>query len=194
MKRIITFVLVISALLCTCGFVKAEEGNKPLRTNRQNELHDIANRARALGLPESNPIIQEAKRLWHQEEEDLRIIANVILHEAPHCSDRHQQLVAQVILNRVASPLAYFPDTVKDVVNAPGQYDPAYTRNLPERGDQNPEVQRAFRNALDAINGEVDCPDNVVYQSEFDYLGSGNYEIHEARTDWFWSLTYFNYE
>lgn len=191
MKRIITLVLVISALLCTCGFAKAEESNKPLRTNRQNELHELANMARAMGLPEDSPIIQEAQRLWLQEDTNLRILAKVVRNEAGYCTDRHQQLVAQVVLNRVESPL--FPDSVVDVVNAPKQYNPVYTRNLPSWQTADKEQLRAFENALAAMNGEVDCPENVVYQSEFDFCGSGIYEIHEAKTDYFWSLTYFNF-
>lgn len=188
MKRIITLVLVISALLCTCGFTRA---NKPMWTNRQHELHELANMAREMGLPEDSPIIVEAKRLWHQDETDLRILANVIRNEAPHCTDRHQQLVARVVLNRAESPL--FPDSVVDVVNAPKQYNPAYTRNLPVHNESDEETQRAFRNALAAMNGDVDCPDNVLYQSEFWYLGSGVYEAITVDTGWFKSTTYFNY-
>ena len=163
MKRIITLVLVISALLCTCGFAKAD--TEPLRTSRQNELHELANMARAMGLPEDNPIIVEAQRLWLEEETNLRILAKVVRNEAGYCTDRHQQLVAKVVLNRVESPL--FPDTVVDVVNAPGQYNPAYTRNLPSLQTADAEQCRAFENALKAMNGEVDCPANVLFQSEF---------------------------
>ena len=191
MKRLIILALVIAALLCTCGFTKANTEAAPW-TNRQQELHELANMARAMGLPESNPIIKEAKRLWHQEETDLRILANVILGEAPYCSDRHQQLVAQVVLNRVESPL--FPDNVVDVVNAPKQYNPDYTRNLPEIETADAEQYRAFVNALKAMNGEVDCPAEVVYQSEFKSLGSGIYEQITVDTGWFYSTTYFNYK
>lgn len=190
MKRLIILALVIADLLCTCGFTKANTEAAPW-TNRQQELHELANRARALGLPESNPIIQEAKRLWHQEETDLRILANVILGEAPYCSDRHQQLVAQVVLNRVESPL--FPDSVVDVVNAPKQYSHAYTRNLPSLQTADAEQCRAFENALKAMNGEVECPENVVFQSEFKSLGKGVYEQITVDTGWFRSTTYFNY-
>lgn len=191
MKRIITLVLVISALLCTCGFAKAEESNKPLRTNRQNELHELANMARAMGLPEDSPIIQEAQRLWLQEDTNLRILAKVVRNEAGYCTDRHQQLVAQVVLNRVESPL--FPDNVVDVVNAPKQYNPVYTRNLPSWQTADEEQLRAFENALAAMNGEVDCPANVLFQSEFKNLGKGIYEQITVDTGWFYSTTYFNF-
>ena len=35
----------------------------------QNKAHQIAQTARELGLPESDPIIQRAKEIWHSEEE-----------------------------------------------------------------------------------------------------------------------------
>lgn len=160
-------------------------------TDKQVELHKLANFARDLGLPEDSLIITEAQRLWLQEETDLRILAKVVRNEAGYCSDRHQQLVAQVVLNRVAHPL--FPDNVTDVVNAPMQYNPIYTRNLPTWDTADEETQRAFENALKAMNGEVECPENVVYQSEFPKLGSGSYEIHKVDTGWFASTTYFNF-
>lgn len=185
MKKLITLLAAVVFVTCVSGYAMPAGSRW---TDKQRELHELANMAREMGLPEDSPIIVEAKRLWHREEEDLRILAKVILGEAPHCTDRHQQLVAQVVLNRVASPM--FPDNVKDVVNAKGQYNPAYTRNLPE---WNEETHRAFRNALKAMNGEVDCPANVVYQSEFKSLGSGIYEQITVDTGWFRSTTYFNY-
>lgn len=180
--------MALAIMLSASAYMRAPERDW---TNRQYQLHELANQARAMGLPEESPIIVEAQRLWWSEQRELQILANVILHEAPYCTDRHQQLVAQVVLNRKASPI--FPDNVTDVVNQPGQYNPAYTRNLPTWDGADAETKRAFRNAIAAMNGKVECPENVVYQSEFDFLGSGNYEIHEVKTDYFRSLTYFNF-
>ena len=180
--------MALAIMLSASAYMRAPERDW---TNRQYQLHELANQARAMGLPEESPIIVEAQRLWWNEQRELQILANVILHEAPYCTDRHQQLVAQVVLNRKASPM--FPDTVEAVVNQQGQYNPAYTRNLPTWDGADAETQRAFRNAIAAMNGEVDCPANVVYQSEFDYLGSGRYEEITVDTGWFKSTTYFNY-
>lgn len=188
MKKLILLLAVLALMACFSGYTKADT---PMWTDRQHELHELANMAREMGLPEDNPIIVEAQRLWMQEAEDLRIIAKVVRNEAGYCSDRQQQLVAQVVLNRVASPL--FPDNVKDVVNAPGQYNPIYTRNLPTWDTADEETQRAFRNALAAMNGEVDCPADVLFQSEFKNLGKGIYEQITVDTGWFKSTTYFNY-
>ena len=188
MKKLIIILAALVFVTCMSGFtVPAGNG----WTDRQTELHKLANMAREMGLPEDSPIIAEAQRLWQQEETDLRILAKVVRNEAGYCTDRHQQLVAQVVLNRVASPL--FPDNVKDVVNAPGQYNPIYTRNLPTRDTEDEQTQRAFANALKAMNGEVECPENVLFQSEFPKLGKGNYETHKVDTGWFRSTTYFNF-
>ena len=190
MKKLILILLVLAVMVGTCAYTMPEA--ERLYTKKQEALHELAEAARALGLSEDNAIITEAQRLWMEEEMNLRIIAKVVRNEAPYCTDRHQQLVAQVVLNRKASPM--FPDTVEAVVNQPGQYNPAYTRNLPTWDGADAETQRAFRNAIAAMNGEVECPENVVYQSEFDYLGSGSYEEITVDTGWFKSTTYFNYE
>ena len=54
--------------------------------------------------------------------EDLYLIAKVIQAEAGSAwlSDEWKMAVGEVVLNRVASP--EFPDTVREVVEAPGQY------------------------------------------------------------------------
>lgn len=187
-KRLICIFAALALMFASSAYAKPATTTW---TDRQQDLHELANMAREMGLPEDSPIIVEAQRLWLQEETDLRILAKVVRNEAGYCSDRHQQLVAQVVLNRVASPL--FPDNVTDVVNAPMQYNPIYTRNLPEWDTADAEQLRAFRNALKAANGEVDCPENVLFQSEFPKLGKGSYEIHKVDTGWFSSTTYFNY-
>ena len=191
-KRLILIILALAVVIGASAYINPA---RPDWTEEQHKLHTIANMARGMGLPEDSPIIQEASRLWweHQEsyERDLQILACVVLNEAPYCTDRHQQLVAQVVLNRAASPL--FPDTVEAVVNQPGQYNPAYTKSVPAPDSPDPEVQRAFANAKLAMAGGVKCPENVLYQSEFKSLGSGVYEEITVDTGWYRSTTYFNY-
>lgn len=160
-------------------------------TSRQHKAHQIAQLARELGLPEDSAIIAEASRVWWAEQEDARIIANVVAHEAPFCSARHQQLVAQVVLNRVADPR--FPDTVREVVEQPGQYHPTYTQNLPLYASASPEELRCFDAAVTALMGDVECPPEVIFQSEFAALGAGTYEAITVDTGAYRSTTYFNY-
>lgn len=177
--NIVVLVLLAAALLI---------GAAPW-TSRQTKAHDIAEIAREMGLSEDNPIIVEASRLWWAEREDTRIIANVVYNEAGNCTTRHKELVAAVVLNRVASPR--FPNTVREVVEAPRQYDPKYAQNLPDYATADETMRSCFHAAIAALSGEVECPKNVVYQSEFPNLGTGNYETIVPTIG---QTTYFNYE
>lgn len=157
--------------------------------------HEIANLARSIGLPENNPIIVEAKKMWieadKQFKKDRDIIATVVYNEAGYgCSDRHMELVAAVIYNRLKSD--DFPDTVYDIVVAPKQYHPLYADpesfygKLARKSDKWVKCQGI---AVRALRGEIDCPDNVFYQANFTQ-GSEIYEIHDTS----YSTTWFCYE
>lgn len=117
-------------------------------------------------------------------DEDLYCLANLIYYEARGCSDRHQQLVAQVCINR--SKDSRFPDTIKECIEQPGQYAAWYTTANP------PLEQRFIDNARAALEGEVDCPSNVIFQAEFKQ-GTGVFEISEVDTGYWSSTTYFCY-
>lgn len=123
-------------------------------------------------------------------EEDIDIIATVVYNEAwCGCTDRHRDLVAAVVCNRVKSDK--FPDSVFDVVTQKGQYLKSYAyaesaAGIAARAD--PDIWAECREiARRALCGEVDCPEDVLYQSEF-VLG----RIYEA--SWTsYSTTYFCY-
>ena len=87
-------------LLCICAIIFCAGSSPKNWTDNQNTLHAIATSARRIGLDESNPIIQEASKLWFFEEEDMKILANTVFYESGRCTDRHQQLVAAVVINR----------------------------------------------------------------------------------------------
>lgn len=120
-------------------------------------------------------------------DEELQILTNVVYYEANGCTDRHQQLVAAVVLNRVGSK--HFPGTLREVVEQPRQYSRSYTRNLPALDTEDENLQKAMRNATAALEGDVECPENVVFQAEF-RQGNGVYET--IRSAW-GSTTYFCY-
>lgn len=87
-------------------------------------------------------------------------------------SDRHQQLVAMVVLNRIADPR--FPSTMEGVVYARGQYSCASRLySIPWYRI----TQRCYDNARAAAYGLTECPANVVYQSGV-RQGKGLYEFH----------------
>jgi spore germination cell wall hydrolase CwlJ-like protein len=124
----------------------------------------------------------EPQPWWTEEELDM--LAALIHYEAGSndCTNRHQQLVGQVVINRVNSD--EFPNTIYDVIMQKGQYGPAY-KVLYNMGNRNIVPQRCYDNALAVLNGEVDCPDDIVWQAEF-IQG----EIYEACYTSY-SITYF---
>lgn len=109
---------------------------------------------------ESEPEPEPEPEPWWTPEEELMlsklVYAEMGQSDAP---DEAQQLVAQVVINRMRHES--FPDTLYDVVYQQGQY--ACASYL----DSVQPDQRAKDNALKALKGEVDCPDDVVWQSGF---------------------------
>lgn len=113
-------------------------------TQKQETAHQIAELARSIDLPEDNPVIVEAKRLWQEDstpdteknspsytEDDAVMIAKIIYAEAGGIpSDTEKACVAWVILNRVD---AGYGDTIAEVATAPYQF--AYRTSTPVRDD-----------------------------------------------------------
>lgn len=135
--------------------------------------------------PTSTPI--EDNRWWTDKELDM--LAAVIYYESNDCTDRHQQLVGQVVINRVNND--NFPDTIYDVIT---QTEPTIQYSTYKEIlsiIETPEIipQRCYDNALVILNEEVKYPDNIVYQANFEQ-GSGIFEeIHTS-----YSISYFCYE
>lgn len=119
-------------------------------------------------------------------EEDLDLLARIIYQEAGcmWLSDEHQLLVGAVVMNRVNSSM--FPNTVHDVIYQPGQYGPAIYGTL---YNATPD-ERTYANAEAILNGEFDCPDNILWQAGF-VQGDGVYEAIYDET--LGTTTYFCY-
>lgn len=117
---------------------------------------------------------QEKPKMAKFTAEDLEILALIIYQEAGGdlCSDETRQMVGEVLLNRVASPL--FPNTIKEVATQKGQYGRLYWTGIvwPQRhtykGEQH-AVERAYRIAESLLNEEVErlLPEDAIWQSEF---------------------------
>lgn len=124
--------------------------------------------------------------IWWDNEE-LNMLAALIFYEAgsDDCTDIHQQLVGQVVLNRVTHDK--FPDNIYDVITQKGQYSTCELVLNNMGTDVIP--QRCYDNALEVLNGNVECPDNVIFQANFKQ-GSGVYK--ELYTSY--SVSYFCYE
>lgn len=190
MKKVISKVIPIILIIFLSIFTTGAK-NKNDWTVTQNKLHQIAELARSIGLEENHPIVEEASFLWYTELEDVKILANVIYPESNNCTDRHQQLVGAVIMNRKNSEK--FPNTIREVITQENQYNPSYVENLPDYMTASDEMKRCFKNAVIAYRGLVECPNNVLFQSNYPELGHGYYEVIYVDTTHFKSTTYFAY-
>lgn len=122
---------------------------------------------------------------------DLDMIACVVYNEGAYgTTRRHRELIAQVVVNRVNS--IHFPNTVYEVLIQPKQYLAAYTdyeSKYMKLAVESDVWDECLEIAELACKGEIKCPSNVVYQSNYSTLGTGTYEIHKTS----YSTTYFNY-
>lgn len=119
----------------------------------------------------TEPVIGEPEiEYMPYTEEELDLLARLIFSEAGSdwCSDKMQQYVGSVVLNRVQS--AYFPDNMYDVIYQNGQY--SVVSNGAINKTPNDRAYETAKYLL--INGSV-LPSNVIFQSQF-IQGDGIYE------------------
>mgnify|MGYP001256512369 CR=1 FL=1 len=81
-------------------------------------------------------------------EEDIMLLAKIVQAEAGHDSYESQLAVANVVVNRVKD--SAFPDTIRGVIYAPGQFPPAHNGTL----DQTEPSESAVKAAKAALAGE----------------------------------------
>lgn len=186
-KHNTTMYIILIALICLglivalAGLAHADEA--PVRTARQEALHDAADILRAVGYADDSAVIQEIKRQWLQEQEDLKIIAKVIQNEADPqwCEWEHSVAVGAVVCNRVKSE--WFPGTVREVVAQPGQYLKSYTY------DFNGVSRLAYLAAKAAMDGDHDVPSDCYWQDN-KVQGVSVWKAFELDTGWYRSTTY----
>lgn len=174
-------VIVIMLIVILATPAKAYEGR--VTTAKQDALHDAAEILRAAGYADDSEVIKELQAEWWREQENLDIIAKVIQHEADPqwCEWEHSVAVGAVVCNRVKSP--WFPDTVREVVEQPGQYLKAYT------SDFSGVSRLAYEAAKAAIDGAHDVPANAYWQDN-KVQGVYIWKSFVCDTGWFRSTTY----
>ena len=175
-------ILLALAIVLLVTPAHAYEGER-VTTAKQDALHQAAEMLRWEGYSDDSPEIAALSAAWWQEEENLNIVAKVIQNEADPawCEWEHSVAVGAVVLNRVASP--YFPNTVKEVVAAPGQYLEAYTR------DFGGVSRLAYEAAKAALDGEHDVPADAFWQDNR-LQGVSVWKAFVCDTGWFRSTTY----
>ena len=180
-------IICMVVLLCALAVILATpvgayEGTR-ITTERQEALHRAADILRSYGIPDDDPAIRTLSDAWWQEQENLDILAKVVRYEADpaYCEWEHSVAVAVVVLNRVNS--AYFPNTVKEVVAAPGQYLTAYTYGFENTPSLCYEVAKA------ALDGDHDVPSDCYWQ-DTSIQGTAIWKAFVCDTGWFKSTTY----
>ena len=195
MKKVFTQVAALAALMAFCAPAHAMRmmdvypGELPLCEAVKASCNCAARKDEAPDIifehAEEETTICEAR-----EASDLEIIACVVYNEAAYgCTERHQELVAAVVVNRLHDDR--FPATVYGVVTQPGQYHPDYATPGSyywSRAVNSDVWEHCLEIAERALAGEIDCPANVLFQAEF-LQGSGVYEIGYTS----YSTTYFCY-
>ena len=183
MQMLITLICIVLLLLIVLiSPARAYEGD-PVRTQRQNDLHDTAEALRAMGVPDSSPEIRQLQAEWWKEQEALNITAKVIQNEADPawCEWEHSVAVGAVVQNRVKSDL--FPNTTREVVAQPGQYLESYTRNF------DGVSHLAYKAAKAALDGDHDVPEDAFWQDTH-RQGKSVWKAFELDTGWYKSTTY----
>ena len=80
-------------------------------------------------------------------QEEIELIAQLVMAEAGGESEYGQRLVIDVILNRVDHPAKYIPDTITEVIYQPNQFSPMWNGRF-ERCYVKPEIVELVKEEL----------------------------------------------
>ena len=165
--------LAVLVVLVVCGTHMVIEADAAyLQFENQEQAHERANQLRDEGAAEDDPRIKAEKDIWwlaqNQFWYERDLVATAIYIEAwGGCSDRHRELVGSVIYNRLNSDV--WPDSIYEILAAPRQYSKSYVTPGSRAWDSARADQEIWAHcrsiAEKVLRGEVECPPNVVYQS-----------------------------
>ena len=113
-------------------------------------------------------------------EDDFWYLSRVIQAESGYCQREMMEGVGSVVLNRVADER--FPNTIKEVIEQPGQYSTLGWLSSQVPTDEVLEV------TTDLLENGSKFPENVVWQANFPQ-GSGIYQTLSTS----YSVMYFCY-
>ena len=177
--KILIIILVI-VILVTAFAINAKDFKE-----HTNKLHEELINAYS-AIEELELELYKLKGPKPYTEEDVMLLAKVMYHENGYewFPNIIQLITGSVVLNRVADK--DYPNTIHDVVYAPGQYGCAHN------GSFNIEPSdRAIENAKFLLEHGSIIPENVVYQSG-EPLGSGIYfTFYDSVLN---SIQYFSYK
>ena len=197
MKRFLTIIPVLALTLVLSGYAKAaydDSGAVATTFSADIDYSGQMIEAAVTGDYEAGLLAEQARNdkisvLGLQEEnytfEDLMLLSKIIYAEAGSVwlSDEWKMCVGEVVLNRVASP--EFPDTIKEVLEQPGQYYGASSRYF----DSLLPTERCVIAALRLLSGERLLEPSVVFQANFVQGGGTQTAFYDKYLGW----TYFCY-
>jgi len=197
MKRLMTILPVIALVFILSGYAQAAYDDAGETVSTFSVDVDYSSQmisAAVAGDYEAGMAAQETRdqkiaALELDEEsytfDDLMLLSKIIYAEAGSewLSDEWKMCVGEVVLNRVASP--EFPNTIKEVLEQPGQYYGANSRYfnslLPN--------ERCVVCAMRLLNGERLLEPAVVFQANFQQGGGTHTAVYDKYLGW----TYFCY-
>ncbi len=197
MKRLITIIPVLALTLVLSGYAKAAydvTGTVATTFSADVDYSSQMIEAAVTGDYEAGLAAQQTRdekitTMGLEEEsytfEDLMLLSKIIYAEAGSVwlSDDWKMCVGEVVLNRVASP--EFPNTIKEVLEQPGQY---YGSNSRYFNNLLPS-ERCVIAAMRLLNGERLLEPSVVFQANFVQGGGTQTAFYDKHLGW----TYFCY-
>ena len=146
------------------------EPETELTTEALTETTDVADESTE---ETTEPVVSTEPEKTYTDD-DLFYLAAAVCREAGGESEEIQLLVANVVINRVNSSI--YPDTIYGVLTDYRQYGMMwkYGVSFPSWADQD-TIDHCYDVARRILEGERVCPDNVLFQAEFEQ-GSGIYK------------------
>ena len=146
------------------------EPETELTTEAPTETTDVADESTE---ETTEPVVSTEPEKTYTDD-DLFYLAAAVCREAGGESEEIQLLVANVVINRVNSSI--YPDTIYGVLTDYRQYGMMwkYGVSFPSWADQD-TIDHCYDVARRILEGERVCPDNVLFQAEFEQ-GSGIYK------------------
>jgi len=205
-KRLIALCLSTLIIVPMCVSAATNKTHQELTTIKQT-AHEIANKARGLGLDNSHDIIVSAKKLWHEADnriknkeyktpmntyysnEDVTLLAKVAFCEARGIKSKTQiACVMWTILNRHDAGYG----SIKYIITAPNQF--SYYSSARTVSDYGYDLKVLAKDVLERWNQEKNGFTNVGRVLPKDYLwftgnGSRNNFRNKFRTNQYWNYS-----
>jgi len=198
-KSIKAISIILMMILCVSQVAITSMPNTNVWTPKQEKAHQIAQTARELGLPETDPIIVRSQELWNETSyiqyytnDDAILLAKTMFGEARGInSETELACIAWTILNRVDAGYG----SIGQVVTAKKQF--AYYSSNPTVNDYGIDLLALSYDVLTRWNNEKNGIVDVGRVLPNSYLwyngnraGSHNYfyNVYNGRVKWDYSL------